>query len=211
MEERSRIPVTVQLLLEKDNKILFMKRENTGYADGKYGLPGGHVEKNEEIKEAMIREAKEEIGIDIKSNDLILYKVLNRKISEDNEYIDFIFKTNKWSRKIQNCEVNKCEKIEWIDKERIPKDFRGDIVVHGDIDLVGDWNILCSLWVLGYVNSYEINVAGDLYCGGDVASNAIDVGGGFIASKINAHNNAINAKSLKCRYIEKAIIIKIGC
>lgn len=120
MEKRNTIPVTVQLLLEKDNKILFMKRKNTGYEDGKYGLPGGHVEKNEEIKNAMIRETKEEIGIDIKSEDLILCKVLNRKINEDKEYIDFVFKTKKWLGTIQNCEENKCEKIEWIDKQEIP-------------------------------------------------------------------------------------------
>lgn len=91
-----------------------MKMENIG-------LPGGHTEKNEEIKEAMRREAKEEIGIDIKSEDLILYKVLNRKINEDVEYIDFIFKTKKWTREIKNCEIDKCEEIVWFDKNEIPE------------------------------------------------------------------------------------------
>ena len=31
-----------------------MKRKNTGYEDGKYSLPGGHVEQNEEIRKANI-------------------------------------------------------------------------------------------------------------------------------------------------------------
>lgn len=121
MEKRNTIPVTVQLILEKDNEILFMKRKNTGYADGKYGLPGGHVEKNEEIKQAMIRETKEEIGIEIKKEDLTLYKVLNRKISENIEYIDFVFKVKKWSRELQNVEKDKCDEILWIDKNQIPE------------------------------------------------------------------------------------------
>lgn len=119
MEKRNKIPVTVQLVLEKDNKILFMKRKNTGYEDGKFCLPGGHVEKNEEIKEAMIREAKEEIGIELKSEDLILYKVLNRKINQDVEYIDFIFKATKWLKEIGNKEPEKCEEIVWFDKNEI--------------------------------------------------------------------------------------------
>lgn len=123
MEKRNAIPVTVQLILEKDNKILFMKRKNTGYEDGKYCLPGGHVEKNEEIKKAMIREAKEEIGIDVKNENLILYKVLDRKINEESEYIDFIFKSNKWSGKIQNIEKDKCEEIVWIDRNKISENI----------------------------------------------------------------------------------------
>lgn len=121
MEKRNTIPVTVQLLLEKDNKILLMKRKNTGYEDGKYCLPGGHVEKNEEIKKAMIREAKEEIGIDILSQELKLYKILNRKISQDIEYIDFIFKSRSWSGNIENKENDKCEEIKWIKKKEIPE------------------------------------------------------------------------------------------
>lgn len=118
-EERYGIPVSVQLLMMKDDKILLTKRANTGYEDGKYCLPGGHVEKAEEIKEAMIREAEEEIGIKLKKEDLEVYKVLNRKIDKG-EYIDFILKSNKWEGEIENREKEKCEEIVWIDKNAIP-------------------------------------------------------------------------------------------
>ena len=121
MEKRNSIPVTVQLILEKEDKILLMKRKNTGYEDGKYGLPGGHVEKNEEIKIAMIRETKEEIGIDIKKDDLKLYKVVNIKINDETQYIYFIFNTCKWSGNIENCESDKCEEVKWINKDNIPE------------------------------------------------------------------------------------------
>lgn len=40
MNKRNKLPVSVQLLIEKENKILLMKRKNTGYEDGKYCLPG---------------------------------------------------------------------------------------------------------------------------------------------------------------------------
>ena len=70
MEKRNKLPISVQLLLEEDNNILLMKRKNTGYEDGKYCLPGGHVEAHEEIRKALIREIKEEIGIDVDIQNL---------------------------------------------------------------------------------------------------------------------------------------------
>lgn len=121
MKERSKFPISVQLLLENENKILLMKRKNTGYEDGKYSLPGGHVEANEEIRKALVREAKEEIGINIDVKDVQFYKVLNRKISENQEYVDFIFKTSHWSGDIYNNEKDKCEEIIWAKKDQIPK------------------------------------------------------------------------------------------
>lgn len=127
MEKRNAIPVTVQLILEKDNKILLMKRKNTGYEDGKYCLPGGHVEANEEIRKAMIREAKEEIGIQLDLQDIQLYKVMNRKVNQEQEYIDFIFKANQWKGDITNNEKDKCEEIKWVDMNQIPPNTLGYI------------------------------------------------------------------------------------
>lgn len=136
MQERSKFPITVQIvLLKQKNKILLMKRKNTGYEDGKYSLPGGHVEQNEEIRKAAIREAKEEIGIDIKLCDLKLYKILNRKISKGGEYVDFIFKVERWTGEITNEEYNKCEEIIWEDINNIPKntiDFIPEILKDND-------------------------------------------------------------------------------
>ena len=123
MSERNKIPITVQLLIIKENKILLIKRINTGYEDGKYSLPGGHVEANEEIRKTAIREAKEEIGIQINKEDLDLYKVLNRKIKEGGEYVDFIFKVKKWNGNITNEEKDKCEKIIWSDVDKIPENI----------------------------------------------------------------------------------------
>lgn len=121
MKERNKLPISVQLILEKENKILLMKRKNTGYEDGKYSLPGGHVEANEEIRKALIREAKEEIGIDIDMQDVQFYKVMNRKVNKQQEYVDFIFKANHWTGEITNEESNKCEEIIWVNKEKIPE------------------------------------------------------------------------------------------
>lgn len=134
MGQKNKIPVSVQLLLEKENKILLMKRKNTGYEDGKYCLPGGHVEVNEEIREALIREAKEEIGINLNIQDIEFYKVLNRKINKEQEYIDFVFKANSWTGNITNEEQDKCEELIWVDVDKVPEntlDFIPEILKNG--------------------------------------------------------------------------------
>lgn len=43
-KDRYKQIVAVHLILQQDDKILFQLRKNTGYGDGLYSLPGGHVE-----------------------------------------------------------------------------------------------------------------------------------------------------------------------
>lgn len=46
-------------------EILFQKRANTGFRDGCFQMPAGHIEWEETMKECLIREMKEELNIDI--------------------------------------------------------------------------------------------------------------------------------------------------
>lgn len=48
--ERFSAYITVGLLLIKDNKILLMRRCNTGYEDGKYTLVANYIESNDSLK-----------------------------------------------------------------------------------------------------------------------------------------------------------------
>jgi 8-oxo-dGTP diphosphatase len=59
------IPSCYTLIREGD-KALFVLRENTGYMDGKYSLPAGHVEAGESFIQAAIRETFEEVGLETK-------------------------------------------------------------------------------------------------------------------------------------------------
>ena len=76
MEKRANFHITVGLVLIEDNKVLMMKRQNTGYMDGMYALVAGHVEVGESFKAAIIREAKEEVGITLKEENLV-YKYVS--------------------------------------------------------------------------------------------------------------------------------------
>lgn len=122
-EERYKVHVSVQLILfNEKNEILLSKRKSTGYLDGQYGVVGGHLEKGEDVKSAIIREAKEEANINIKKEDLVLKNVMNRKINEDIQYVDFIFSTNKWSGNIKNMEPDKCSELIWCNKDELPEE-----------------------------------------------------------------------------------------
>jgi len=58
--------ISIDILIKKDNKILLGKRVNKP-AKGYFFSPGGRVRKNETIKGAMVRIAKNELNIEIKS------------------------------------------------------------------------------------------------------------------------------------------------
>lgn len=99
-----------------------IRRQNTGFADGLWSLPAGHVEKGESVKTAMIREAKEEINIDVLDKNLKLKHILHRK-SNINTYIDFFFLCTKWQGEPINNEPQKCSDIKWFDIEQLPTDI----------------------------------------------------------------------------------------
>jgi ADP-ribose pyrophosphatase YjhB (NUDIX family) len=57
-KERFKLIAAVYLVLIKNNKILLLRRHNTGYFDGYYSLPAGHVEKEETLIKALLEKLK---------------------------------------------------------------------------------------------------------------------------------------------------------
>jgi len=110
------------LILIKENKVLLQKRVNTGFMDGYYGLPAGHLDGNETAREGCAREIKEEIGININPLDFKVVHVMHRKAEKD-ERIDFFMTTKKYTGKIQNCEPYKCEELKWFSLNDLPKNI----------------------------------------------------------------------------------------
>ncbi len=120
--ERFLIRAAVYLILLRGNKILLSRRFNTGWMDGKYSLIAGHLDGNESVSQAMLREAKEEAGITIKKNDLIPATVIHRRYPGQ-EYIDFFFVTEKWVGDPKIMEPNKCDDMSWYSLGNLPKNL----------------------------------------------------------------------------------------
>lgn len=118
-EERFKQIATSHLFLIKDNKILLLRRFNTGYEDGKYSVVAGHIEPNETATRTMVREAKEEAGIDIDLEDLEVAHVMHRNDTNE-ERIDFFLMPKKWSGEPKNLEPHKCDDLRWFDLEKLP-------------------------------------------------------------------------------------------
>ena len=108
----------VHVVLRNDNDILLMLRQNTGYADGFYGLVSGHVEQNEPAHMAAVREAQEESGITILTDELQLFHVIH--LRSDNVRVAFFFVCDKWNGNIRNCEPEKCRELQWFPLDHLP-------------------------------------------------------------------------------------------
>lgn len=117
--KRFKMPVAVHLFLQSDTEILLLRRYNTGYEDGNYSVIAGHVDGHEDFISAMIREAKEEAGIQINKEDMLPVQVMHRKTMND-ERIDYFFVANKWQGEPINTEPHKCDQLIWCSTDHLP-------------------------------------------------------------------------------------------
>ena len=111
MTERFHLKSAVHLFLMRGDEILLLRRHNTGYEDGNYSVIAGHLGGGEEVKRAMMREAREEAGIDIDADDLEVVHVMHRQ--SDDERIDFFLKATLWRGEPVSREPHKCDELRW--------------------------------------------------------------------------------------------------
>lgn len=112
-------------------------------------FPGGHVEPKESFVESVIREVKEETGLDISNVELCGVKQWTH--SDDSfRYIVFFFKTNTYSGELKSSDEGK---VFWINKNELlnytlAEDFEGMYEIFDSDNLIenyhwidnGEWN-----------------------------------------------------------------------
>lgn len=107
------------LILEniKTKKILLLKEFRVAHKKKMFGFPGGLIEKNETPLKCIKREAKEEIGVDIKN-----LKLIGKFIRNGNYHcgIDYIFSAKTHYDKIK---TNKLVNFKWISKNQLKNNF----------------------------------------------------------------------------------------
>ena len=117
-KERLKIIPGLYLVPIKDGKVLLLRRFNTGWADGQYSLVGGHLDADENYKNAMIREAKEESGLELDADALKVVHVLHR--NQDGNRIDLFFQCENWQGEPTITEPDKCDEIAWFALDNLP-------------------------------------------------------------------------------------------
>jgi 8-oxo-dGTP pyrophosphatase MutT (NUDIX family) len=106
-------------LTNSKGRVLLLRRFNTGYQDGNYSVPAGHLEANESAVEGIIREAREEIGITLLENNLKLCHVMHQ-MSSGSSRIGLFFEVDEWTGNPINKEPNKCDDLRWYNIDNLP-------------------------------------------------------------------------------------------
>lgn len=81
------------IYIEYNDQILILHRQNNKSEGDKWGIPGGKVDKNETPLQAIIRETKEETGLDISKQSIETLKTVYIEYDEKNHFVYHAFRT----------------------------------------------------------------------------------------------------------------------
>ncbi len=114
------IPVGVHVRMERAGRVLLMRRAGTGFFDGLWSIPGGHVEAGESLRAAAVREMAEETGLVVAPEALAVEAVVHR-LSDTNR-IDFFLHADRWDGEPRILEPHKCDGMAWFAPDALPAD-----------------------------------------------------------------------------------------
>jgi len=105
----------------REGKVLLLQR--TKSKGGGYNLVGGHVEPGEAPLEALRRETREEIGVQIDPEALELMRLVYREKKGSSPKLHMVFWVHHWEGEPINREPNKCLGIDWHPLDQLPEDL----------------------------------------------------------------------------------------
>lgn len=122
--EREKFLSAIYLIIKNDkDQILLQRRSGTKLWPGFLALPAGHIDKGENAYEAAIREAKEELNINIRLDNIVDTFVVNRRNETLMPYYDIYFEINSYEGTIIINEPEKCSELVWVDINNLPEDI----------------------------------------------------------------------------------------
>ena len=114
MERTERVTLTNLCMIVNGTQILV--QDKVGGDAGGIILPGGQVEEHEPVVDSVIREMKEETGLDIRNPRLCGIK---EWINEDgSRYVVFLFRAEEFSGELVSSEEGR---VFWMEKEDVLK------------------------------------------------------------------------------------------
>ncbi len=114
-------------LVRVDDTILLQRRFNTGYLDGQWALPSGHVIELEDAMTGASRELAEETGLIVDASDWHFVCAMHRRT--DRTIVDLFFTTDRFLGTPRICEPNKCDGLAFFRMTALPQPLAGYIGV----------------------------------------------------------------------------------
>ena len=108
--------LTNMCMIYDENRVLVQKRVDPNWSG--ISFPGGHIEPNESFVDSVIREIKEETGLNITNVELCGVKQFPYNEGKC-RYIVFLYKTNTYSGKLIASDEGE---VFWVNKESL-KDY----------------------------------------------------------------------------------------
>ncbi|MEU3189056.1 phosphotransferase [Streptomyces sp. NPDC006992] len=124
-QQRHREPVDVHLVLRRDGvegpEVLLSRRAGTVYAAGLWHLPSGHLDgPHEDVVEALVREAREETGVDIDPADVRVAVTVHHRNPDGDARVGFFFEVRRWQGTPHISEPQVCDAMNWFTLDDLP-------------------------------------------------------------------------------------------
>nr|WP_165350564.1 NUDIX domain-containing protein [Xylanimonas protaetiae] len=107
------------------DEVLLQLRQGTGFMDGHWAAgAAGHVEADESVLGAAVREAREELGVTIDPADLSPLTVMHRGQPGGpalDQRVDMFFAARRWSGEPRTEEVTKSADLRWFPLDALPE------------------------------------------------------------------------------------------
>ena len=114
MSKTENVELMVLCLIEDGDRLLLQNRIKKDWHG--YALPGGHVERGESFVDAVIREMKEETGLEITNPRLVGVKQFP---IENGRYVVLLFKATEWLGNVVSSEEGLMEWVEYCNLSSI--------------------------------------------------------------------------------------------
>lgn len=101
-------------------QVLLQHRGQTEMLANKWDCISGHVEAQETVRQAMVREVHEELGIHIQADDLAFVGLTHLRLDDETTYYNIYLTTDRFVGTPHIMETDKHDDLKWVNLTDLP-------------------------------------------------------------------------------------------